>query len=224
MVRRDEMRRALIHVLRIAIGVTLLVVLPWRWVPPPTSAFMLGDRVTGTTVHHRWVGWEKISPRLAVAVVASEDQKFPTHHGFDFDSIAKAWRDTDGRRRGASTISQQVVKNLYLWPGRSVVRKAIEAYLTGWIELLWPKRRILEIYLNIAEFGPGVYGAEAAAERLFGTSARALTVEQATLLAAVLPNPTERSAARPSASVRRRARAIQTQMRRLGGTAYLDAL
>ena len=128
---------------------SILMVLPWRWVAPPTSAFMLREQLfQDNAVHYQWVPWESISPHLAIAVVAAEDQKFPVHHGFDFESIAKALDETRGRRRGASTISQQVAKNLFLWPGRSYIRKGLEAYVTLLIETCWPKRRILEIYLN----------------------------------------------------------------------------
>src|SRR5690606_5359153 len=129
--------------------------------------------------------------------IAAEDQKFPVHHGFDFDSIADALNERRTRRRGASTISQQVAKNLYLWNGHSYVRKGIEAYLTLWIETLWTKERILAVYLNIAEFGPGVYGAPAASRRYFHKSASRLTLYESALLAAVLPNPKRMSAGRP---------------------------
>jgi monofunctional biosynthetic peptidoglycan transglycosylase len=189
---------------------TAALVGPWRWIPPPTSAFMLrASLVDGTTVDRRWVPYERISPHLALCVVASEDQKFPDHHGFDVDQILKATQEARESPRGASTISQQVAKNLYLWPGRSLVRKGIEAYLTVWIEQLWPKRRILEVYLNVAEFGPGVFGAGAASERYFGKSASQLDLREAATLAAVLPNPKRLSAARPTEYVRGRAEEIR---------------
>jgi len=216
---------------RIVVNVALLsalVTLPWRWIAPPTTAFMLQERwgigQPARDVRHRWVDWDEISPHLKIAVVAAEDQKFPTHHGFDLESIADALQDDGAGRRGASTISQQVAKNLFLWPGRSFVRKGLEAWLTLWIEALWPKRRILEVYLNVAEFGPGVFGAEAASRVLLGTSAAALGPEQAARLAAVLPAPKRMSAARPSEYVRRRERAILAASARLGGSAYLADL
>jgi monofunctional biosynthetic peptidoglycan transglycosylase len=216
---------------RIVLNVLLLSALltaPWRWVAPPTTSFMLQERfeVGGPAreVRYQWVPWEEISPHLKIAVVAAEDQKFPTHHGFDLQAISEALRAPDGPTRGASTLSQQVAKNLFLWPGRSVVRKSLEAWLTLWIEALWPKRRILETHLNVAEFGPGVFGAEAAARRFFGTSARALSAEQAAYLAAVLPAPKRWSAAQPSPYVRDRGRAILLASRRLGGAAYLSGL
>jgi monofunctional biosynthetic peptidoglycan transglycosylase len=204
---------------------TLLLVLPWRWLPVPTSSFMLRSWVESRQwPSQHWVPWEEISPHLAIAVVAAEDQKFPLHHGFDLQAIQEALDDDGGRRRGASTLTQQVAKNLYLWPGRSLLRKGAEAYLTAVIELTWPKRRILEVYLNIAEFGPGIYGAEAAGRHFFGRKAKNLTPRQAALLAAVLPSPRRRSPVRPSALVTRRADRIERQVRNLDGAAYLRSL
>ena len=204
---------------------TILMVLPWRWLAPPTSAFMLREQVVNdNAIHYRWVSWDRISPHLAIAVVASEDQKFPVHHGFDFESILQALEEKKNRRRGASTISQQVAKNLFLWPGRSYVRKGLEAYLTLLIETLWPKRRILEMYLNVAEFGPGMFGAEAASRRFFRKPASRLSLREASLMAAVLPNPKKMSAGRPSAYVIGRAWEIRTWVRKLGGARYLSGL
>jgi monofunctional biosynthetic peptidoglycan transglycosylase len=206
-----------------ALFVTIAMVLPWRWFAPPTSAFILREKLlNGTAVQHRWVSWDRISRYLPIAVVAAEDQKFPLHHGFDFESIAQALEDERGPRRGASTISQQVVKNLFLWPGRSYVRKGLEAYLTILIEAFWPKRRILEIYLNVAEFGPGIFGAEAASREFFAASASRLSLWEASLLAAVLPSPKRMSARDPSDYVRRRAWEIRTWVQKLGGARYLD--
>ena len=203
------------------------MVLVLRFVPPPTTAFVLAYRVATpgpTPVDRRWVPMARIAPSLAIAVVAAEDQTFPEHHGFDLDSIGKAWDERgEGRVRGASTISQQVAKNLFLWSGRSWVRKALEAWFTLLIELTWSKQRILEVYLNVAEFGPGVYGAEAAAQRYFGTPAHALSRHQSALLAAVLPSPRKLRADRPSAYVAQRARWIDRQVAQLGGPAYLGA-
>jgi len=201
---------------------TALVVLALRFVPPPTTAFMLAYRIQNgnRAPAQTWVPIAHVAPSLAIAVVAAEDQKFPTHHGFDVEAIEDAWDDGD-RPRGASTISQQVAKNLFLWSGRSWVRKGFEAWFTLWIELCWPKRRILEVYLNVAEFAPGVYGAEAAARHHFGKSAAALTRREAALLAAVLPNPRVMHASRPSAYVARRAAWIERQSAQLGGPAYL---
>lgn len=166
-------------------------------------------------IDYQWQPLSRISRHLQIAVIAAEDQKFPLHSGFDFDSIADALSEKRTRRRGASTISQQVAKNLYLWNGRSYVRKGIEAYLTLCIEALWTKKRILEVYLNIAEFGPGVYGASAASHSFFYKPANSLTPYESALLAAVLPNPKRMSAARPSRYVRSRAVEILADIRSL---------
>ena len=209
------------------IALTVLLVLPWRWIPPPTTAFMLRERIVGEgTLHHQWVQWDDISPHLPIAAVAAEDQKFPEHFGFDFDSIADAMEEKrrGGRLRGASTITQQVAKNLYLWPGQNLVRKGLEAYLTVAIEVLWPKRRILEVYLNVAEFGPGVFGALAASRHAFLREPGDLTPRQAATLIAVLPSPRRMSAASPSEYVLRRTREIQEAVAQLGGAGYLSGL
>jgi monofunctional biosynthetic peptidoglycan transglycosylase len=175
---------------------------------------------------HQWVEWNKISGQIKVAVMASEDQTFATHYGFDFAAMKKAWLyNQRGRRiRGGSTITQQVAKNIYLWPGTSYVRKGIEAYFTALIELCWPKRRILEIYLNSAEFGYGTFGVEAASLRFFKKSASKLSANEAALLAAVLPAPKRYLVNQPSSYVRARQAWILRQMSRLGGTAALQTL
>ena len=210
---------------------TVVPVLLLRWVPPITSAFMLEARIEASHVgggryhtDYHWVSLERISPQAALAVIASEDQTFPFNYGFDFHSIRSAVRSAErGKRlRGASTISQQVARNLFLWPGRSFVRKGIEAYLTVLLETLWPKERILEVYLNVAQFGRGIYGVEAAARRFYHEPAARLTASQAALLAAVLPNPVRRHVERPSRFVLWKQRWILGQMRNLGGPAYLE--
>lgn len=209
-----------------------LLVAPLRWVNPPTSSFVLqhdwaawraGEAVRAEQV---WVPWDTISAHAALAVIAAEDQRFPHHHGFDFQSIGDAIAEyrAGGRVRGASTISQQVAKNLFLWPKQSLIRKGIEAWFTVLIELFWPKQRILEVYLNVAQFGPDTYGVEAASQRHFGKPAAQLNASEAALLAAVLPNPVRFRVDAPSAHVRERQRWIELQMRRLGGTRYLDRL
>jgi monofunctional biosynthetic peptidoglycan transglycosylase len=167
-----------------------------------------------------------MSPDVALAVVAAEDQKFPVHSGFDLEAIEDAMdeRKSGRRTRGASTISQQVAKNLFLWPGKNWLRKGLEAWLTIWIELLWPKQRILETYLNVAQFGPGVFGVEAAAHAYFHKPAAQLDRDEAALLAAVLPSPERFNAARPSNYVLERRSWILGQMRGLGGRSYIDAL
>lgn len=167
----------------------VLFILSLRWITPPTSAFMLQSQVQ--PVRYEWVPAARIPETLRKAVVASEDQKFWTHNGFDLEAIGKALEHNQRSRkmRGASTISQQVAKNLFLWPGRSYVRKGLEVSFTILIEALWPKERILETYLNIAEFGPGLYGVQAAAQKFFNKNAEQLTSDEGATLVAVLPSP-----------------------------------
>lgn len=213
--------------------VPVAVVLALRWVAPPTSAFMLqarfgglGDEPSCARVAYRWVSWPRISEHAKLAVIAAEDQRFARHWGLDLESIGDAIEDRgDGApMRGASTISQQVVKNLFLWPGRSWLRKGAEAYLALVLELTWPKQRILEVYLNVAQFGPCTFGVGAASRGFFGVAPSALSRRQAALLAAVLPNPVALRADRPSSYVEDRVQWIQGQMRQLGGARYLERL
>ena len=208
-----------------------IAVLVLRFVPPPLSGFMAQRFVAGVVgrdgfvwVRHRWVSIDEVSANLPISLVAAEDQKFPTHHGFDIEAIRTAIGDAeDGERlRGASTISQQVAKNLFLWNGRSLLRKGIEAYYTVLIEALWPKQRIIEMYLNIAEFGDGIYGATTASKKYFGTTPKQLSAHQSALLAAVLPNPRTYHVAPASPYVQRRANWIERQARQLGGSSYLQ--
>jgi monofunctional biosynthetic peptidoglycan transglycosylase len=219
----------LLTFLVLTVGPVLLL----RWIDPVTSAFMLEAKANAISAgnskyvnHYQWVDLEQISPHAALAVVASEDQLFPFHAGFDVKSIREAVRENAHRKRprGASTISQQVAKNLFLWNGASYVRKGIEAWLTVLIETLWPKERILEMYLNVAQFGPGVYGVEAASQRFYRKHAARLTRAEAATLAAVLPNPVRMHADRPSAYVQSRRDWILGQMRGLGGSQYLESV
>ncbi len=185
----------------------LVWILLYAVMPVPTTIYMQQERARlGQPLQREWVPMEDISPHLARSAVAAEDANFCLHWGFDMSAIRDAI--ADGASRGGSTISQQTVKNAFLWHGRSWVRKALEAAITPVMELIWPKRRVLEVYLNVAEFAPGVFGAEAAAQHHFGVSAADLTARQASLLAAVLPNPQERNASAPSGFVDRRARSI----------------
>ena len=172
----------------------------------------------GEGLHKTWVPLEAIAPVLPYAVIAAEDNRFCEHAGFDWKELGGQIDAAlaGGRARGASTITMQTAKNLFLWPGRDLVRKALEAWFTPQIELLWPKRRIIEVYLNIAEFGPGIYGAEAAARTYFGKSAAGLGKREAALLAAVLPNPRSWSPARPTKYLQSRARTIRTRIDQLG--------
>ncbi len=215
-------RRWLLRGMLAALALSLLLVLPFRWLNPPTTSFMLRDRLAGTAIEHRWADWAELGPALPIAVVASEDQKFPHHHGFDLAQIRDAV--DGGAGRGASTISQQVAKNLYLWPGRSWLRKGIEAWFTLLIETTWPKRRILEVYLNVAEFGPGLYGAWAATDRYFDRPPDLISLREAARLACVLPSPSRIDPTRDSAYVAERSSWILGQVRRLGGPAYLANL
>jgi monofunctional biosynthetic peptidoglycan transglycosylase len=207
-------------------------VLILRWLPPLTSSIMIGREMDALMegdwrfhLEYHWRDWSRISHNLPIALVAAEDQKFPFHDGFDFQAIDKARAHNEHSRhvRGASTISQQVAKNVFCWSGRSYLRKAVEAWYTVLIEFFWPKQRILEVYANVAEFGDGVYGAEAAAQSFFGKPASALSPGESARLAAVLPNPKKFSAKNPSGYVSARARWIEFQVRHLGGAAYLSS-
>lgn len=211
---------------------SVLLVLIFRWVPPPGTALMVERKIESwidgepIDLQRDWEPWEKISDDLKVAVIAGEDQKFASHWGFDFVAIqaALAHNERGGTVRGASTLSQQVAKNQFLWSGRSWLRKGLEVWFTALIELIWSKERILEVYLNSAEWDEGVFGAQAAARHHFGVDASKLSRQQASLLAAVLPNPRNWSASRPSTYVARRAGWIRQQMSQLGGDSYLEQL
>ncbi len=215
------------------VSLTVAAVVAFRWIDPPFTAFMVESRIgalfssePGYEFRHEWRDWNQISKQAALAVIASEDQRFPDHNGFDFKQIDKALeaRERGRRTRGASTISQQVAKNLFLWPGHSWVRKGLEAGITVLIEALWSKQRILEVYLNIVEFGRGTYGVQAASQRFFHADARRITTSQAALLAAVLPAPKRFRVDAPSRYVRNRQAWIIRQMMALGGTSYLASL
>jgi monofunctional biosynthetic peptidoglycan transglycosylase len=225
--------RAVLAAVGVCIVLSGLIVALLRWINPRLTAFMAeatvsawADRDHDYELRHQWVDLQKISPNLALAVVASEDQKFPEHWGFDVEAIEKAYQlnQHSHRVRGASTISQQVAKNLFLWSGRSYLRKGLEAYFTVLIEAFWPKRRILEVYLNSAEFGTGTFGAEAAAMRYFHKPAARLTRSDAALMAAVLPNPERFLISAPSRYVEQRRAWIEGQMQALGGPEMLDEI
>lgn len=206
----------------------ILTIFLFSFLPVPYSGVMLQKQVSAWMsgdfdyhINQTWVPIDQISPHMALAVIAAEDQKFPSHWGFDFDAISSV---LVSRSRGASTLSQQTAKNLFLWNGRSWVRKGLEAGLTIGIELVWTKTRILTVYLNIAEFGDGIFGVEQASRRFFNKPAKNLTAEEAALLAAVLPNPIRFQADRPSSYVLQRQRWILRQMRQLGGIQTVQLL
>jgi len=228
MIKRLLLRLLLVCVVSWGGGIAVFSVLP-----VPFSAVMLERQVSAWfsgdfhyVAHSDWVGMDEISPWMGLAVIAAEDQKFPDHWGFDVPAIEKALAHNErneNRIRGASTLSQQTAKNLFLWDGRSWLRKGLEVGLTVGIETVWSKKRILTVYLNIAEFGDGIFGVEAAAQRYFHKPASRLTPAEAALLAAVLPNPIRFRADAPSGYVRSRQAWILRQMRQLGGEGFMQA-
>lgn len=233
--RKKPRRRTLLQRLRRLILTTLLLLVVdsvglvalLRWVDPPYSAVMLWRIASeGGPQHQTWTALDDIHPGMALAVVAAEDQRFPKHWGFDTDEILAAVQDhlDGGKLRGASTISQQVARNLFLWQGRSYVRKGLEVWFTGLIETLWPKKRVLEMYLNFAEMGERTFGVAAASQHYFGIAPSGLNDQQSALLAAVLPNPITYRVDSPSAYVRQRQAWILRQMRNLGGPNYLGPI
>lgn len=196
-------------------GSTIAAVVVYKWMPVYITPLMITRSIENDDeMQHKWVPIEEISENMALAVVSSEDNLFMSHSGFDFDQIQKAIEEAEktGRQRGASTISQQTAKNVFLWNGRSWVRKGLEAYFTVLIELIWGKERIMEVYLNSIEMGPGIYGAEAVAQAHFGKSASKLTRREAALIAATLPNPLKYSSKNPSKYMRKRQRQISRLM------------
>lgn len=219
------LKRALILLLSLWVAGIIL----FSFLPVPFSAVMVERQVSawltgdfGYVAHSDWVPMSEISSPMALAVMAAEDQKFPEHWGFDVDAIQSVLDKESGKMRGASTLSQQTAKNLFLWDGRSWVRKGLEAGLTVGIETVWTKRRILTVYLNIVEFGDGVFGVEQASQHFFHKPASRLTASQAALLAAVLPNPHLFKVNAPSAYVLRRQQWILRQMSQLGGESFLQ--
>jgi len=215
------------------IFLTILLVLLLKWINPPTSSIMIQRKIEALVlwndrqmIAYEWFSYDDISKQMAIAAIAAEDQNFPFHFGFDFEQIEKALEQHErGRRlRGASTITQQVAKNLFLWEGRSFIRKGLEAYFTVLIELLWSKERILEVYLNIIEMGDMIFGVGAASQIYFKKLPAKLTRSQAALIAATIPNPKRFSAKNPSGYVFRRQSWILGQVSSLGGTSYLKNL
>lgn len=224
-------RRVLAFVLGLALLASVLTALPvvaLRFVPPPASAFMLRAHFGADAcdrVEYDWVSRAEIAPAVFLAVIAAEDQRFERHAGFDFDAIEDVLESggDGGPTRGASTITQQVAKNLFLWPGRSYVRKGLEAWFTVWIEALWPKSRILEVYVNVAQLGRCTFGVGAASRRFFEKAPARLSLDEASLLAAVLPNPVRRRVDAPSPGVRGRAAWIHRQARTIARSDSVEA-
>lgn len=222
-------RRWLTRLLIAVIGLWLAGIIIFAFLPVPFSAVMAERQISAWlrgnfswVAHSSWVSRDGIAPWMPLAVIAAEDQKFPQHWGFDVEAIESVLDKENGRLRGASTISQQTAKNLFLWDGRSWVRKGLEAGLTLGLEGVWSKRRILTVYLNIAEFGDGIFGVEAASQHYFHKPASRLTMAEAALLAAVLPNPLRFRVDAPSAYVRQRQAWIMRQMRQLGGVGFIQ--
>ena len=208
-------------------------VLVYHWLPPPATLHMFSRRakagkegVVQKHINYRYVSLNEVSEQVPLALIAAEDQLFLTHNGFDLKAMEEAFKSNRKSKRkvGGSTISQQVAKNVFLWHGRSYLRKGVEAYFTVLIELLWSKARIMEVYLNVAEMGDRIFGISAAAQTYFKKSPQDLTPQQAALIAAVLPNPIRYSVKKPSAAIVSKRRRIQLNMRRLGGKAFIKPL
>jgi monofunctional biosynthetic peptidoglycan transglycosylase len=227
------LRRFLFYAFKFLIyffAVSIIWVVVLKFVPVWVTPFMISRKIDAfradedTEIHKDWESYDNISKEVALAVVASEDQNFPNHWGFDFDEIYDAMTEKRKRVRGASTISQQVAKNVFLWHGRSYIRKGLEVYFTVLIELIWDKQRILEVYLNVAEMGKMTFGVEAASQRFYKKPAKNLTRYEAARIAAVLPNPVKFSIKNPSAYVNKRTNQIVRQMKYLGGRNYIADL
>jgi monofunctional glycosyltransferase len=218
-------------ILFILFVLSLLQILLLKWIDPFSSSIMFQRQMDSffsgkESIRYEWYNYEDISGEVALAVIASEDQNFPKHFGFDFEQISKALKERKekGRLRGASTITQQVAKNLFLWEDKSFIRKGFEAYYTVLLELLWSKKRIIEVYLNIAQTGKNIFGVGAASKIYFVKHPADLTADESALIAAVLPNPVKYSVHNPSDYIRKRQAWILNQMKSLGGTAYIKDL
>ncbi len=225
------LRKTLSIITKIVIGfmlVSVFIILLMRWVNPFGSMLMVERKIAHWNISQQrtWKDWDQISDNIKIAVIAAEDQNFADHWGFDFKAINRAliYNQKNRKIRGASTITQQVAKNIFLWPSRSWIRKGIESWFTVWIELIWSKQRTLEIYLNSVEWGEGIFGIEAASRHYFNVSASQLTPYQASLLAATLPNPRKWSPANPDDKIQKKAGWIRGQMSNLGGKSYLKQL
>ena len=207
---RRLLRNLLLALFLVLVAGPVVAVILYRFIPPPVSRLMVIRAVEGRGLDHRWRSMDKISPTLPRTLIAAEDAKFCEHRGFDFEALQKAYENNESGRkiRGGSTISQQTAKNVFLWPGRSYVRKGLEAWFTVLIETFWGKRRIMEVYMNSIEYGSGIYGAEAAAQRYFGVGADKLTQAQSARLAAILPSPLKWKVIKPGKYVAKRSKKI----------------
>jgi monofunctional biosynthetic peptidoglycan transglycosylase len=207
---RRLLRNLLLAVFLVLVAGPVVAVILYRFIPPPVTPLMVIRAIEGRGLDHRWRSMDKISPALPRALIAAEDAKFCDHRGFDFEALQKAYENNESGRkiRGGSTISQQTAKNVFLWPGRSYVRKGLEAWFTVLIETFWGKKRIMEVYMNSIEYGSGIYGAEAAAQRYFGVSAAKLTQAQSARLAAILPSPLKWKVIKPGKYVAKRSKKI----------------
>ena len=207
---RRLLRNLLLALFLVLVAGPVVAVILYRFIPPPVTPLMVIRAVEGRGLDHRWRSMDKISPTLPRALIAAEDAKFCEHRGFDFEALQKAYENNESGRkiRGGSTISQQTAKNVFLWPGRSYVRKGLEAWFTVLIETFWGKKRIMEVYMNSIEYGSGIYGAEAAAQRYFGVSAAKLTQAQSARLAAILPSPLKWKVIKPGKYVAKRSKKI----------------
>lgn len=207
---RRLLRNIALALFIILVAGPIVAVLLFRFIPPPVTPLMVIRAVEGKGLDHRWRPIDEVAPALPRALIAAEDARFCEHHGFDFNALQKAYANNEAGKkiRGGSTISQQTAKNIFLWPGRSYVRKGLEAWFTVLIEVGWGKKRIMEVYLNSIEFGPGIYGAESASRRYFGVGADKLTQAQASRLAAILPSPLKWRVIKPGKYVAKRTQKI----------------
>jgi monofunctional biosynthetic peptidoglycan transglycosylase len=228
-----KLGRWIIRIIAGFIIISSLIVLLFRWINPPTSSFMMQRSVSAWwngedhfELYYEWTGWHAMSSHIKIAAIASEDQNFANHRGIDIASVQEALEEYERGQglRGASTITQQTAKNLFLWSNQSYVRKGIEAYFALLMELFWPKERILEVYLNIAEFGNGVYGVQSAADRYFNTTPARLSKSQSALMVTALPAPKRYNLASPSGYMLSRRDWVMQYMDLLGGSYYLDKL
>jgi monofunctional biosynthetic peptidoglycan transglycosylase len=228
----EKIKRWFFKIIYYFFVISIGLVIFFKFVPIPFTSTMIARKIEAiaegkdSEIYYDWVSYKNISKEAPLAVIAAEDQLYPEHWGFDFEAMGNAFsHNLKGKKvRGASTISQQVAKNVFLWQSRSYIRKALEVYFTVLIELIWGKQRIIEVYLNVAEMGDMTFGVEAASQRYFGKSAKNLTREQAARIAAVLPSPRKWSVARPGPYVSRRANFISRQMRALGGVKFIEGL